>query len=1193
MDAAVAQGDNDNDEADAEEVLETPRVLEEVAIRNDFWSPMRSSVWQKREIAEPSIEPPTSPSFRSSRASSPEHVRTQIGRLPALQKTPPFRQRKTMQGFSLHPADVKRTKRISGNNENLLSLEEAVEVAKEIGGWPQKKPQSPNQKSLDSTDMRLSKSQSTPNLRHLPRIESPAPKQELVYGTLDLTNPLNPLSVFPDLALRQKLPARRLCFDGPDHGSDTCVVSKFSPETPRFDNPGLTTLDPLVAALYAEQNPPTPRLLERHPRERHPPSWLASKGTKDQLSDNSIYKIMGPCSQVRVETDTASMRTKPANVWAASCAENQVPPRAPRSILRAFNEAVLAEAPTSPEASQTSAGNQSPDNALPPCQVDLGRQGLHDAALLALSESLPLMGPLQALSLAGGNLSGGAIANFIDIALRNHGKALKELDLSCNRHLSGTALQALAHALEFDMLNMLENVNISGVAVPSKSWEPFLRGIRAQGRVNVLSLANTQLGYWRQLPGAADLGALVADGQLQSLDVSGNYLMRETCMVLSRALAVTPSLHVLDVSHSAGDSFATTTRPPALPLPEAKAVDGGDSQPSSPGKSRQATTTAVSVHEPAFAPLLILCEGVLRNRTLKRISLAGCSLEYAADFMLGEAFAKHPTLERVDLSGNPHGAAGIACLLRAYASPTSKLSQMPVRDLRAMVVVHPTVWYRFEDPSGHYDLKLQHPQHRSVLRAMLSRLEAGKKMSECVSELRLHDTPAGFSLDSCMTKDVDGVFVVPKEGRVNFKYTAAVTGTPTGAGPYLDGRFSLSLKRCAMLITEVYSSCFTVAQRKVFFKGVAEAYRLKCKHILLFSRTSPVEMSGEIVSTLLPSVVGSIGPAASPETKERSKRMKEEMIDFSMVNALNPTGRYSFDLWMVPDRACARLLQTLAAFEAEVLSRQVQGKTSIDISQKGDFEPVRNLGCEELTSEDLQCKFSELSLPSACSLKFDYASLVPPPNVQDATSRELVKAIFDTVRLVGELPGSNIMRAFKTIVHHLALSVDDVKRFMALGDPLEVFLMLWPRCYQRSELVGPAVLYNEDLMDLEEAGHLRDRLGICQVLDWQRVGLENTNWPSGKQFDLDLAFNDNRQVVKFLLSIALAESDNGTGSDRLVDCRWSEETEEEGLKDDWINAWIQDTPSKGTISLSYEVKRGSNPINVENRKPIAERYLGI
>lgn len=1122
---------------------DTAKVLQVAKAKNGFWESARGDVWRKRELP--------------AGGESPQKRSDSKGASTSL---PPVSHARTTSGFRVLSSFGQGQRwKSKGANGILITLDGAVDMMKEHGIWPGQQPL--------QVKLPLAQSQSTPVLPSVtrsqevakePSIEEASPTYSASPAASSLerprdfglsspkNQPLDLQEIFPGLGTKRRMPPRRLVFaaDGEAHAGKSRLLEAFV----------IPQRKELTALEESEGLPPAPPEEDEcseyasfqsqgwsEAEVRDHAHWTRRSSVLKRLPPDAHLISMGTSPFPTLEPQGGPAAGSAQFAFLASCTDAGVLPLVSRSMMAAVSRSAPAR------------------------ELNLASYGVGDTGLRALADALPCLGPIEALNLASNRLSSGVLGAFLPQRLPAHGGSLRLLDLSGNREIGATAVPVLAELLQDSQLRVLETLRLNEVEAPDASWALLFEGILSAGTLRSLSLAATRLGFVRQTL-FKGLGRLIAEGVLTSVDLSNNFLRKEGCQELQKALAATITLRMLDLSHTS----STYT----------EASEG--------------------------SPLLLICESLLQNTTLTHVVLTGCKLCLGADMILAEVMQRHSRLETLELQSNPHGVVGCSFLLRSLASPASKLQRLDLGDLREAVEDHPSALLSWAEPSGSYSLHLGNPGHRAVLRALVARAkQSGKDAAACFEGVAYRTTAAkgkaakssGFSIASCIPADDKSLAPIPDTGDLSFVLNLSVppssppdSSLGAACGRWWRGATPLGFRRTKVML-ETYSSSRCDSDRLVLLEAIGAygALKLKMAHLPELMYSSPATLCSEVLSLLLPAVedLSWVVPTDCTRAREEDLAVRRAAHRLVTFCPLNPTGGHKFDLELPCDFACAQRLQHLVRYEREVMLGRP------DISQRGLREPVRNVrlngaaDCGGLLQA--QEPFSSLQLPRSGHLELDYATLLPAPSSSSTAGLlDKVLGILSRSRSSWE----DTLQVFRNASIDLTLSAKDVRRALEALVPLagsdagspkvEVFLACYARCCARPELMSPDLLYDPGLFSAAEIQEIRSRLGAAHVLDWRRAGEATSNLPGGGCFTMELSHHDERQVLLYLLRVAQKEAPGC-----LTEVTWTAGELAQG----WNETFVAAMPTTGTLSFTY-VNGPDKKVKPEPRRDLAEKVLG-
>lgn len=1205
--------------------------MSKVVARQRYFAPLRSELWRTRELKPLDVESSPAPSVASQKG-----IELSGSDVPAVHEDTKVGSQvefRTLTGFGEdHPTSVWKpcSDLPPGTTENtgdrIMDIDSAVELLKELGAWESMAGQvAEDTGSVRSGDDLGAESQDRVPTTRMEELEYQAVKELALENTRASTPgirgfaevpkgwkwpgaagegdkrqrrsqiklPPGTADVFPRLMTQDRaLPVRRMVFDEgpkvqqkvetiPHFGCNTAesTLKQWSPRTMK------EVSDPRAGSLDGEQK----NVHELVPWMRRPSVLCQSKSKRT----GRLGSRRGPIEFPKLSQPAKEAKTMPQQNYFQRCEDRNILPHFPRIFL---------EQDLSNKAS-----------------LNIENFGTRDEGLRALAESLPaLKCHLRTANLAGNSLTGATVCWFFHTALKPHGSTLTELDLSYNRNIGETAISALSQMLLNDEFDCLSVLRLCGVDIPERCWEPMCRGLLRTGLLHTLAVGDTGLGRTGQ-GSCASVANLLCDGRLTDLDVSANFFRKEGCEALAQALGQTETLTSLDLSLNAGDY---------LPAAQGSHV-GGD----------------MSEHALSYQPILLICEGIMYNKTLKSLALSQCSLEYAGDFVLEDSLRVHPVLSNLNVSSNPHGRPGIRCLLRAVSDAQSRLALVNLAHFRDNDMLDNAVEYNYSNPSGAYSLDLAHPQHRAVLRMLLARVEANGDEQTLEDAFQFGEKSG--NMRSIATKDSEGNWKVPKQGHLHFIFSmrssSAVKKVVSMQQWKRMHKIGVNLQRFVTLLG-VYKTCVADAQRVIFLQAAGSDLLLKTAHLKFFVKYSPVDLGAAVVQALFHAIDESDTTVLFSllKNQEQAKKARTDAARFFFFNTKNPTGRYKLDLHNACDNGCAEHLRVINFFDREVWLSQKKP----DISQHGNSEGVRNAryNQRDLYQVHGMKQFAEYVVPSHGILELDYVTLLK----QSINSTPVPTAVFD--RIVEVVISSTCswvdqLQALRTITHLLILSAFQMKHILFLFQDavregkaqqsreendeadagtsdvsisvsegmkssnirmrgndawrkarsnlrvslllarqkhrsafgmddeehrrpaVELFVVLFARCFQPWGLVSSDVLYDTELFSSDDNFELKNRLGAVHVFDWFSCHLETTNLPRANRFVLDLSVNEERCVADYLVRVAAVED-----GESILEAAWSgaEWAERRAayfyVPATWLNGNL---PRHGTFSCTY------------------------
>eukprot|EP00930_Biecheleria_cincta_P095559 TRINITY_DN87508_c0_g1_i1.p1 TRINITY_DN87508_c0_g1~~TRINITY_DN87508_c0_g1_i1.p1 ORF type:complete len:1632 (-),score=307.88 TRINITY_DN87508_c0_g1_i1:73-4968(-) len=665
------------------------------------------------------------------------------------------------------------------------------------------------------------------------------------------------------------------------------------------------------------------------------------------------------------------------------------------------------------------------------------------------------------------------------------------LDLSGCSSMGETSMRSLADALPIALMK-LKILRLDGTRCESEaSWLLLSENMRSLIYLQELSLADMYIGR-----GSQKIPCLVADlctslPALTSLNMSNNFLSFEGCKALQNLLAVHESIRELDCSHNAN----------GFVLPHSSS--GGASAGTGSALQYDNFTHGVAT----FNPLSLVCEAVRRARALKILRLSGSQLNFDEDMILEDAIASKQgaAMEELDLSSNPfQGRMGVRCLLRtAVRTPSLHIQLCDVKEALRPCAAHP---YEYSDPTAHYSLSLEHPQHRALLRSLLRRctVESKKDIADCFTFEGRGDEVAQLWNQSK---------TVPAEGELNFSFSLPVQLDDDCDVEELIDRISKTRKLKVGLveftkIAKLYAELADRESRLIFLDAMSMDLLIKHSHVRYIGEVDSV-LKQEVIDRLLPAVsnldkLGGFDLALNSDRNMLSGRdaSRSSVINLLLFNPHCPDGHYVLDVGIPSDR---KTLEHLILINAWERNRAIK-KGRPDLSLHGGHESIRNC---TVSGGSRVWRSADSQIPSRAEFTLDYQSAFfgschkGLPVASDLVVKQLQTAIINT----DARPKLKLF-ILRTVLHRLVLSAEHIRLFCEAfprgpnaDDPsveirdssrVEAFQIMYCRCNNIRDLLANEKhgLYSLAYITREEVLTVRKRLGRSRCWDLSRLDQE-------------------------------------------------------------------------------------------------------
>lgn len=666
--------------------------------------------------------------------------------------------------------------------------------------------------------------------------------------------------------------------------------------------------------------------------------------------------------------------------------------------------------------------------------------------------------------------------------------SLLVLDLSGSAHMGEKSICRLADALPRALIR-LRVLKLDGTRCEQSSWHVLLEGMRCLTYLQELGLADMSIGRRSQ-----DVPCLVGElpaslPHLKKLNLSGNFFSFEGCRVLAQSVEAHTTLEHLDLSYNAGGFILTESGA----LPSTSASSRLFSSLRSDSRSQGIA---------AFNPISLICEVAGKCQSLKCLKLAGCQLNFDEDFILEDTFqlSTGSGIVDLDLSNNAfQGVMGVRCLLRILVTHPSlqNLHLVQIREALPSCVAIP---YEQSDPTAHYDLNLEHPQHRALLRMLLRRTQ---KLSTPMQELFAFEERGDEVLQGWNKSQT-----VPHKGMVSFSFRFPMELGSDQDATTLISRINQKRKLKVGLVdfvkvAQLFNSLADVEARLLFLEAMAADLNLKLSHVRYLSELDPV-LRGEVVDRLLPAVpeINTLGgfdlAVNSVHQKASLCRDRAAIVNLLLFNPACADGRYEFDVTEPAHRKMLDDLIIVNHWERDRAKRL--GRP--DLSKHGDHECIRNCS---VNGNYRIWRSADVQLPPRAEIKFDYCSPFHPqrgtPSTPDRTVRLLRQALTTM-----DFNQSLKVKVLRSVAHRLVLTPEQCGWLLEAlpataleldteirdSPRVEAFVVLYARCNDIAELLSDEEcgLYSLVHLTREEVLTVRKRLGRTRTWDIARAGQE-------------------------------------------------------------------------------------------------------
>lgn len=563
--------------------------------------------------------------------------------------------------------------------------------------------------------------------------------------------------------------------------------------------------------------------------------------------------------------------------------------------------------------------------------IDLSDYGIGDDHAVCLGASIIAINTIGALGLRNNRLTGLSI----NILLKNsYPESLRHLDLSSNILTNG-GIEALTEYLKAP--NKLAFLNLSKCKL--KCFE-----------VNLLCKAQLQ------------------ESSLEDFILAHNLIGSDGCMGIAELLTrKSCRLKCLDLSWN--DIRAAGVGHIATSLHYNKTCTSLD-------------FSANGINDKGGCSIAM---AILNNTSLVEVRLEQNLLNSQSCFVFARAIRFHSTMERLDLSCNPLGEAGIRAVFRAIVS-----YNLP----KCFVLMRNCSKYFNDDIFNHtnaardspYDLDLSDPYKSTVFDELLRKTANSPfncKLEATYKEnLKGTANPIALGVKDRITviKGTNTPYTIPNAGfvRVEFKQTSPV--------PKLDMAIHSSPLKTLLLIV-VFAK--NEQDRKLWLSLLCKDLyftTLQCQHIIDTLESKKVLGAGgltkiEVFEAVWTRIIDNENKYeflnANLDKKTKKEFIGKMSFEQFKFNWKNPTGHYRINLM---DKSSFALMQQLIAINDTETRYSERSSRRGDTSQKGNWFNFRNEVMDGVEFS-IDREFT-LNLPTSGILEFDYVSTSRPKIIQ-------------------------------------------------------------------------------------------------------------------------------------------------------------------------------------------------------------------
>ncbi|CAE8626105.1 unnamed protein product, partial [Polarella glacialis] len=488
----------------------------------------------------------------------------------------------------------------------------------------------------------------------------------------------------------------------------------------------------------------------------------------------------------------------------------------------------------------------------------------------------------------------------------------------------------------------------------------------------------------------------------------------------------------------------------------------------------------------------------------------------------------------LNVEDNPHGEQGLRCLVRILARGrkdrrvAAGFEDLRLGEIRRSGENLGCVSYSYADPTAAYSLKLDHPQHRSVLRLLLKRAEevcgGGGKEFGCFQEETLDGKPASVQALCQKQRNSGGdTWLVPTSGTLNLTFKLALACNPKdGVDAAIRShsrrmRIPVSLKSFSRL-WQVYTSLPSCTSQELFLRAVSWDLSFKLPQVKILAGHSR-ELYAEAVTRLLGAIEEPLSCRRQLFELLRSVKRCGAAVQASQAEAICSSLLYFSHLCILV--STWRRALSASDFELWNCRSICVAQELVDCSQYGNHESLRNT----------------------------------------IFGRQQIVFVWD--------------EAARGKVDEKSRTSDFALHFIA-----KAFVLLYSRTLYHSEVISPQLLYDPLLFSEGDCNQIRHSLGWIHSCDLLNLHSEESNG-GNRLGPFNMEAYDGWLIVKLMIAIGQAEKSLGA----FNNSSWSD-------KNGFVipASWVPDPPRQGEFSTTFKTR--TEDVNLEKRKELAARYLG-
>ncbi|CAK8985613.1 Uncharacterized protein SCF082_LOCUS211 [Durusdinium trenchii] len=523
-------------------------------------------------------------------------------------------------------------------------------------------------------------------------------------------------------------------------------------------------------------------------------------------------------------------------------------------------------------------------------------------------------------------------------------------------------------------------------------------------------------------------------------------------------------------------------------------------------------------------------EELVHGVSLRSLDIAMNRLDFRGALVIEDALEQSRQLTTLNVAHNPLGIMGLRSLLRLLAREKSGLVSIDMENCftgELMLSVEGIQVFTYTDPGGRYNLDLDRPYHRSLLRT-LYKVGENLQLKPADTCYDISYAPGQFTLPSL--PGPTGVWPVPTSGRLDLSFSIekAIQRAVKGVAEENFGevlakynevmRFTPHFRKLIPLLAQWRLLEGHEQEQLAMLSALGRDFVFTATHLRQLCNCK--SMVGTVVARLLPTLVG--GKFSLNMAIRKVDNMSEfiKMLtlckEYLLFNPESPTGHYKLDLSNTPSAYVAQALALLDRWESGLAKR----KDLVDISENGDYSCVRNCmyAHEPLLGAQTGLQsFDQWVIPEKETLELDYVTN-QRPDCHGAVLDDACFKKFLTILQQAECDGSTQIKVTRNLAHYINLTSMQMRQLLGV--------------YQYSELREEALIttffriidiHNEKIFrvryeEQSELDRLRARLGYCT---FAKTGTFFTYvQPEQVTYDFDFAKYDQRLAANIFFSLA-------------------------------------------------------------------------